>query len=142
MANFISLFTGIIFGLGLAISKMLEPQRVVGFLDVFGTWDPTLGLVMAGALLVMMFGHLLAKIAERPVYAEYFRYPTKLKIDTPLIAGSAIFGIGWGLGGFCPGPVIAATPYFNTNLMLGFVTYVVGVFVAVTLRNMRTTKVA
>lgn len=141
MANIISLITGIVFGLGLAISKMLEPQRVVGFLDVLGTWDPTLAFVMAGAVGVMLIANFAAKKADRPIYAEYFRYPTKSKIDTSLVVGSAFFGIGWGLGGFCPGPVISATPYMNTSLLFGFMAYIIGVMVAIALRNLTANKV-
>ena len=134
--QFIPLLAGIIFGLGLAISKMVEPQRVIGFLDLFGTWDPTLAFVMAGGLMVMIIANFTTRNYDRPIYAEYFRYPTRSKLDTPLIAGSAVFGIGWGIGGFCPGPVIAATPFLNQSLLFGLLAYIIGVGVAIYLRKL------
>jgi len=99
---------GTVFGLGLAISEMINPARVVGFLDVAGRWDPTLIFVMGGALLItaIMFPVILRR--RRPFLAEQFHLPTKEPIDGPLILGAVIFGIGWGLAGFCPGPALAA----------------------------------
>ena len=134
--QFIPLLAGIIFGFGLAISKMLEPQRVIGFLDLFGTWDPTLAFVMAGGLIIMIIANLVTRNLDRPIYAEYFRFPTRTKLDAPLIAGSAVFGAGWGLGGFCPGPVIAATPFLNQSLLFGLLAYIIGVAVALYLRKL------
>jgi uncharacterized protein len=131
----IPLIAGIIFGFGLAVSKMVEPQRVIGFLDPFGTWDPTLAFVMAGGLFIMVLANLITRGSDRPVYAEYFRFPTRTKLDMPLIAGSAVFGAGWGLGGFCPGPVISATPFLNQSLMYGLLAYILGVAVAINLKK-------
>ena len=140
MSNFIKhsipLIAGIIFGLGLAISKMVEPQRVIGFLDIFGTWDPTLAFVMGGGLIVMIIANQLTKHLDRPIYAEYFRFPTRTKLDAPLIIGSAIFGAGWGLGGFCPGPVISAVPFLNHSLLFGLLAYLLGVLVTINLRKL------
>ena len=107
MAALIAFFVGALFGLGLATSEMTNPARVIGFLDVSGNWDPTLGLVMAGALSVSVPGFALALRRRCPVVDEQFHLPTRTKIDTPLILGAILFGVGWGLAGFCPGPALA-----------------------------------
>jgi uncharacterized membrane protein YedE/YeeE len=101
-----SLLCGFIFGVGLLISGMTQPSKVLGFLDIFGAWDPSLAVVMAAALAVSHVGYLLARKREQPALAPAFDFPTKTAIDAPLIAGSAIFGIGWGLVGLCPGPAL------------------------------------
>jgi uncharacterized membrane protein YedE/YeeE len=99
---------GLIFGLGLAISGMMNPAKVIGFLDVAGDWDPTLVFVMGGALLATMPAYRVILARSRPVLANGFSLPTKKSLDAPLIWGSALFGVGWGLVGFCPGPAVAA----------------------------------
>ena len=103
-----ALLVGIIFALGLAVSEMINPARVIGFLDVAGRWDPTLIFVMGGALLVTVPIFPLVLRRQTPFLAEKFILPIKVKIDRPLILGAIIFGIGWGLAGFCPGPALAA----------------------------------
>ncbi len=97
-----------LFGAGLAVSGMMNPAKVLGFLDIAGDWDPTLAFVMGGALIVALPATLLARRRSRPVLAERFDLPAKKAIDLPLIAGSALFGLGWGLVGFCPGPALSA----------------------------------
>ena len=104
----VNLFAGTLFGLGLAISGMVNPQKVIGFLDLAGDWDPTLAFVMGGALLVATPAFRLILKRPRPVLAEKFELPTNKDVDTRLLAGSALFGIGWGLAGFCPGPAVTA----------------------------------
>ena len=99
---------GIVFGLGLAISGMMNPAKVIGFLDVAGDWDPTLALVMGGALLVAIPAYRVILKRRRPVLSGGFSLPAEEKLDAPLIWGSALFGVGWGLVGFCPGPAVAA----------------------------------
>ncbi|MDQ1186751.1 YeeE/YedE family protein [Agrobacterium larrymoorei] len=103
-----ALASGLIFGLGLSLSGMLNPARVQAFLDVFGHWDPSLAFVLGGAVLIAFIGVRVAKRMEHPVLDDRFHLSTNQKIDAPLIIGSALFGLGWGLGGFCPGPAIAS----------------------------------
>ena len=111
---------GFIFGLGLVISGMMNPARVIGFLDVAGDWDPTLAFVMGGALLVAVPAYRLILGRGHSVLAGGFSLPTNTRLDTPLILGSALFGIGWGLVGFCPGPAVAAV-VTGLPAVLGFV---------------------
>ncbi|WP_377295579.1 DUF6691 family protein [Rhizobium sp. SGZ-381] len=99
---------GALFAFGLSLSGMLDPARVQGFLDLFGAWDPSLAFVLGGAVSVAMAGMVLVRRMAKPVLSEKFQIPTNRVIDRPLVLGSAIFGIGWGLGGLCPGPALAA----------------------------------
>ena len=109
MAAIVSaLLIGALFGFGLAVSEMIDPARVIGFLDVTGTWDPTLLFVMGGALAVTLPGFPLILRRARPLLAEFFAMPTQSRLDGSLITGATIFGIGWGIAGFCPGPALAA----------------------------------
>jgi hypothetical protein len=103
-----ALLIGALFGIGLAISQMVNPARVIGFLDVAGRWDPTLIFVMGGALLLTAPFFPLILQRKAPLLAPRFALPTKVQIDRPLLLGAIIFGVGWGLGGFCPGPALAA----------------------------------
>ena len=103
-----ALASGLVFGLGLAVCGMMNPAKVIGFLDVAGDWDPTLAFVMVGALLVAVPAYRLVPKRGRPVLEEKFSLPEKKVIDAPLLGGSALFGVGWGLVGFSPGPAIAA----------------------------------
>lgn len=100
--------SGTLFGAGLAVSGMMDPKRVRGFLDPFGTWDPTLAFVMAGAVAVMGFAWLLRRRLDHPLVEDRFHVPDNRRIDLRLLSGSALFGIGWGLAGLCPGPGIAS----------------------------------
>ncbi|WP_029891407.1 DUF6691 family protein, partial [Polycyclovorans algicola] len=99
--------SGLLFGAGLAVAGMTEPTRVLGFLDLFGTWDPILAFVMGGGVAVTMPGFALLMRQPRPWHALRFDWPTRRDIDPRLVGGSALFGLGWGLAGFCPGPAIA-----------------------------------
>ncbi|UDF30349.1 UNVERIFIED_ORG: YeeE/YedE family protein [Roseateles sp. XES5] len=103
-----ALTCGALFGLGLALSGMLDPARVQGFLDVTGAWDPSLAFVLGGAVATMVVGLRLIRRLPRPAFDMRFHLPDNRAVDRRLVLGSAIFGAGWGLGGFCPGPAIAA----------------------------------
>lgn len=102
------LVSGLLFGAGLTISGMTDPRRVRGFLDLFGDWDPTLAFVMGGALIVMALAWRLRARMARPVFGEKFSLPDRTDLDARLIIGSALFGIGWGIAGLCPGPAVAS----------------------------------
>ncbi len=104
----VALLSGILFGLGLAISGMVNPAKVVGFLDLFGAWDPTLAFVMGGALLVTIPAFRLVLRQPRPLFDMQFRVPARTDIDGRLVGGAVLFGVGWGLAGLCPGPAITA----------------------------------
>ena len=114
-----ALIIGAIFGTSLAISGMLNPSKVVGFLDIFGDWDPSLAFVMGGGVLVNAIGHRFVMKRKAPVQCATFSMPTSTNIDKPLVIGSAIFGVGWGLAGLCPGPVVASL-LLNGQAMLPF----------------------
>lgn len=103
-----ALVAGVLFGTGLALSGMLDPVRVLDFLDLAGTWDPTLAFVLGGAVAVSAVGYQIARRQQHPAFADRFDIPTGTRIDVPLLAGAAIFGVGWGLSGFCPGPALAS----------------------------------
>ncbi|WP_323843956.1 YeeE/YedE family protein [Microbulbifer magnicolonia] len=104
-----ALMAGLVFGLGLLLSGMANPEKVLGFLDLAGAWDPSLALVMAGAIGVALPVFYLAKGRDRSVLGEQLNLPARRDIDRPLVIGGLLFGIGWGLAGFCPGPAIVAT---------------------------------
>src|SRR6476469_4026569 len=101
-----SLLCGLIFGAGLLVSGMVQPAKVLGFLDIFGAWDPSLAVVMAAALAVSNIGFALVSRRQRPILAPRSLWPLKTEIDPPLVIGSALFGVGWGLVGLCPGPAL------------------------------------
>ena len=101
------LAAGFLFGVGLAVSGMINPAKVLNFLDIFGRWDASLAFVMLGAVVTSAIGYRLAFRRGRPLFESKFMLPTRQDIDSKLLAGSAIFGIGWGLGGYCPGPAIS-----------------------------------
>jgi hypothetical protein len=115
MSKIISLVSGIIFGIGLVISEMINPEKVLGFLDLFGNWDPSLAFVMIGALIVSSPMFHLIKRKEKPLFAENFNYSNNKEINNKLIIGSVLFGAGWGLGGLCPGPAISSIALLNIN---------------------------
>jgi len=117
----ISLIAGTVFGAGLTISGMVNPQKILNFLDVAaipsGGWDPTLAVVMGSAVTVMALTYLYLGRLTSPVIGTKFFLPTRRDIDTPLVAGAVIFGLGWGLAGVCPGPAIAALALTKVHLM-------------------------
>ena len=121
---------GLLFGLGLGISGMTDPARVLGFLDLFGAWDPTLMFVLGGAVVTNFIGYRLVFKRTVPIYGEAFQLPTRQDLDARLIGGSALFGIGWGLSGYCPGPAIASIGGLTAPLVAMLVAMVAGWFLA------------
>lgn len=116
--NFAALLAGLIFGVGLTISEMVNPAKVLAFLDVFGNWDPSLAFVMGGALIVTAIGYRLAWMRDRPVFEDRFQVPGNRQIDTRLAIGAVLFGIGWGLVGLCPGPAISALTFGGVPVIM------------------------
>jgi uncharacterized protein len=104
----VNLFTGLLFGLGLLLSGMANPAKVLNFLDIAGHWDPSLAFVMAGAVIVTAIGYRLTFHRAKPILDIRFRLPTSTQIDLQLVLGAASFGLGWGLVGFCPGPALVS----------------------------------
>lgn len=111
---------GLLFGLGLAVSQMMNPAKVLNFLDLAGNWDPSLALVMGGALAVTLPGFAWLRGRPRPWAAPRFAWPQATDIDAPLLGGAALFGLGWGLSGLCPGPALAGL-VTGQPLLFGFV---------------------
>ena len=124
MNKLVALFCGIIFGIGLVISQMINPAKVLGFLNVFGEWDPSLAFVMIGALIISSPLFHLFKKKEKPIFSASFSIPENKEIDKKLIIGSILFGVGWGLAGLCPGPAISSIALFNVSS----VTFVIAMF--------------
>ncbi len=113
----VSFFAGGLFGAGLVISQMTNPAKVIAFLDIFGNWDPSLAFVMGGALLITFFGYRLVLGKNAPAFETKFYLPTSKNIDGRLISGAALFGIGWGLSGLCPGPAISLSTFGGPNIL-------------------------
>jgi uncharacterized membrane protein YedE/YeeE len=113
-----ALAAGLLFGFGLIVSGMTNPAKVVGFLDIAGSWDPSLILVMAAGLMITTPAFYFASKSLRPLLGLKFDLPSRTDIDRPLIIGSAMFGVGWGLAGYCPGPALTAATSLNTNVLL------------------------
>jgi uncharacterized protein len=129
MKNFIALVSGLIFGVGLAVSGMTDTQKVQGFLDLFGAWDYSLGLVMASALAIAFPASRLIR-GKAPFCAAEFSLPTSTNIDAPLLLGGALFGVGWGLYGYCPGPAIAAIAYGKAEAVVFVAMMLIGMYLA------------
>lgn len=121
---------GLLFGLGLAISGMTDPARVLGFLDIAGAWDPTLMFVLGGAVVTTFIGFRLVFARGKPLFAGGFQLPSKQELDAKLLGGAALFGIGWGLSGYCPGPAIASMSGMTMPLFAMLVAMVAGWFLA------------
>lgn len=130
MFIFTSLLAGLVFGLGLIVSGMANPAKVLGFLDLTGSWDPSLALVMAGAITISFFAFLVAKTRTRSLIGADMKLPGGRHIDRRLVVGSLLFGIGWGVAGFCPGPGLVALGMgevkaliFVASMLTGMITF-------------------
>lgn len=130
MKTFAGYAAGLLFGLGLAVSGMTDPARVLGFLDVAGAWDPTLMFVLGGAVVTTFIGYRWVLRRSTPLLGGVFQLPTKQELDAKLLGGAALFGIGWGLSGYCPGPAIASIGGLSLPLLAMLVTMVLGWFAA------------
>ena len=128
-----ALVAGTLFGLGLAIAGMIDPAKVINFLDIFGTWDPSLAFVMGGGLLVNAIATPFIMRRKTPILAEFFRTPTKHQVDKRLIIGGVLFGAGWGIGGYCPGPMLTSLSFANSDIIVVVGAYIVGTFLARTM---------
>lgn len=121
--------SGLVFGLGLVISGMSDPAKVLNFLDLVGTWDPSLAFVMGGATLTAFIGFRLVWRRTTPAFDSAFDIPTNTRIDRPLILGAVLFGTGWGIGGFCPGPAWTALPLLAPGTLAFLPAMLVGLWI-------------
>lgn len=125
-----ALLIGLVFGAGIAVSGMSNPAKVLNFFDFAGTWDPSLAFVMGGALAITAIGYVFVLKRPMPVFDRKFHLPTRREIDRPLVAGSALFGIGWGIAGFCPGGAIPALGQGHGEAALFVGAMIVGIVLA------------
>lgn len=130
MRLIISYLSGLIFGIGISISGMANPAKVLNFFDLAGAWDPSLAFVMGGALIVTFIGYRFVLKRPAPSLAESFQLPTRRDLDLPLIGGSAVFGIGWGIAGFCPGGALPALGTANANVFIFVAALLAGIILA------------
>jgi uncharacterized protein len=114
----VALAAGLLFGLGLTVSQMINPAKVQAFLDLAGNWDPSLAFVMAGAIPVAAIGYRRARRTAEPYYATAYALPPRGRIEGRLILGAVLFGVGWGLVGYCPGPALASIGFGNPGTLL------------------------
>ncbi len=129
MKNSLSaLVVGFVFSVGLGFSGMTQPEKVFGFLDVFGKWDPSLIFVMIGAIIFHLITFRIIKKNHKPLFSNDWHIPTKKEITPALVLGSVIFGIGWGLGGYCPGPAVTSLASFEIRPIVFVVSMLMGMF--------------
>ncbi len=117
---------GLVFGIGLWVSGMADPRKVIGFLDVTGAWDASLAFVMGGAVVATLAGFRIVKQRAKPLFDERFHLPTRKDIDLPLVAGAAVFGMGWGIAGYCPGPALTALATLSAEALVFVAAMVAG----------------
>ena len=132
--------SGLVFGLGLVLSGMSDPAKVLNFLDLAGSWDPSLAFVMGGATVTAYVGYRLAWRRPAPVLDAKFDIPTATAIDRPLLTGAALFGIGWGIGGFCPGPALTALPLLAPGTIVFVPAMIAGLVIGARLKARITRK--
>ena len=121
---------GLIFGLGLIVSDMVNPTKVLNFLDIVGIWDPSLVLVMGAAVVTAFLGYRLALGMRKPLLSDRFHLPQAISIDGRLVLGSALFGLGWGLGGFCPGPAVTSLAWLAPGTLIFIPAMLAGMWLA------------
>lgn len=121
-----ALASGLIFGFGLALSQMINPAKVLGFLDVAGSWDPSLAFVMGGAVAITLVAFRFVLKRQGPIWGDRFMVPTRQDLDIRLISGASVFGIGWGLVGYCPGPALASLAYLLPETVVFIASMLVG----------------
>lgn len=124
-----SLLCGVLFGIGLTISGMVNPAKVIGFLDVAGAWDPTLAFVMAGATVPMFVAWIVKKNMKNPIIEAKFDISQNTKVDRPLLIGATIFGAGWGMAGICPGPGLAALTFGESGIIIFVISMIIGMVI-------------
>ena len=130
MQPLVSLVAGVVFGLGLAVAEMTNPLKVLDFLDLAGNWDPSLAFVMGGALAVAIPGYRLVLARKAPRFEPKFQLPDTKLIDMKLVAGSGLFGIGWGIAGFCPGGALPALGTLRPEALAFVASMILGLFIA------------
>jgi len=123
-----ALAAGTLFGLGLAIAQMIDPAKVINFLNIFGPWDPSLMFVMGGGLAVNSLLTWFILKRKTPLLAEFFQLPSKTQFDRRIVIGGVIFGIGWGLAGYCPGPMFTSLSFVDSDILTVIGSFVVGTF--------------
>ncbi|VDC23449.1 DUF6691 family protein [Pseudogemmobacter humi] len=136
MAFLSLLIVGLIFGTGIAVSGMANPAKVLNFFDVAGTWDPSLAFVMGGALTVAFIGYRIVLRRHGPVFDDRFHLPATRRIDRALVGGSALFGVGWGISGFCPGGAVPALGLLEPDALIFVLAMLAGILLARQLRRM------
>ena len=137
MGKLIVFMSGLLFGAGVTISGMVNPMKVLNFLDAFGPWDATLVFVMAAGLAVTLAGYLIVFKRKTPLFAESFRLPASQGIDASLLAGAALFGLGWGISGFCPGPAVASLVFGRTESLTFVIAMAAGMIITKQFQNWR-----
>lgn len=142
MLRFFEFIAGLLFGLGLILSGMTNPAKVLGFLDLFGLWDPSLAFVMGGAILVGIFAFALARKRTTNFFGGAMHLPKATHIDKRLVVGSLMFGVGWGLAGFCPGPVLVSMAAGHDKALVFVAAMLIGMMIFEIAERARTTRAA
>ena len=135
MQKILTLLSGLVFGLGLTLSSMTNPAKVIGFLDIFGTWDPSLGFVMGGAILIAAPLLYFFENKNHLILASQIELPNRRNIDSSLVVGSLLFGVGWGMVGFCPGPAISSIALLNPFSLLFVSSMILGFYLSQLIKN-------
>jgi uncharacterized protein len=135
MRHISGFIAGLVFGLGLIVSGMANPAKVLNFLDILGYWDPSLAFVMGGASVTAFIGYRLVWQRDAPFLGQSFDMPTNTDIDAPLLVGATIFGVGWGLGGFCPGPAWTSLAIGSSGILVFLPAMLVGILLGASIKN-------